>query len=87
MPVSDAVEVEEKTAFKSEPERFAWQVLQRARSAMSAIGSQPVMQIYVGMALQVMWIATILAACYFLSSGSLVVWWCDVRACPWSTHD
>jgi hypothetical protein len=77
VPVADARDGEEKAFIGTDAEKFAHTILQRARTPT---GAQPVLRIYGGMLLQLVWIGAILGACYFLSSGAIVVWLCDVSA-------
>lgn len=68
------------SALPSDPaDRFALRVFNRARADT---GAQPIMRIYCGMAMQLAWIGCILGACYVLSVGAIVVWWCDVSREP-----
>ncbi len=60
---------------KTEAERFADQVLIRARDPVQ---SRPTMSITLGMLIQVCAIGAILIACWFLESGAILVWWCEV---------
>ena len=58
-----------------EAEIFAKSVHERA---MNPIGSRPTVAITVGILMQLFWIGVILFACWFLSAGSIIVWWCTV---------
>ncbi len=59
----------------TEAEVFANEVLERV---IDAIGSRPITSIGLGMLLQCFAIAAILTACWFLESGAILVWWCEV---------
>ncbi len=59
---------------KSEAEKFADEVAQRAKKDW---GVRPTRSIAGGMILQAVAIGTILVACWFLESGSVLVWWCE----------
>lgn len=57
-------------------EAFAELVYKRSRNP---VGSRPILAIVAGCLLQCLWLAIILYACYFLSSGAIIVWWCEVN--------
>jgi hypothetical protein len=65
---------------ETEAERFASQVYLRA---LDARGARRTLAIWGGIALQLFWLACILMACWFLGSGSIIVWWCTVRSTPY----
>jgi hypothetical protein len=45
------------------------------------------MRITGGMLLQSCAIVVILIACWFLESGAIIVWWCEVSCAPFSPQD
>ena len=64
-----------KSTGETEAERFAALVHSRARDKLGARRS---VAIWFGILLQCFWLTCILIACWFLDSGSIIVWWCTV---------
>ncbi|KAH8796380.1 hypothetical protein BGZ57DRAFT_998130 [Hyaloscypha finlandica] len=62
-----------KSTGETEAERFAALVHSRARDKLGARRS---VAIWFGIILQCFWLTCILIACWFLDSGSIIVWWC-----------
>lgn len=62
---------------ETESERFAFQVCLRA---IDSRGARRTVAIWTGVLLQCFWLACILIACWFLESGSIIVWWCTVSS-------
>lgn len=59
----------------SDSQVFADMVERRAKDPK---GGQRFMRVWIGMALQVFWIAVVNAMCYLIGSGSILFWWCQV---------
>jgi hypothetical protein len=71
-----------KSTGETEAERFAALVHSRARDKSGARRS---VAIWTGILLQCFWLTCILIACWFLDSGSIVVWWCTVSPSTFKT--
>lgn len=63
----------------TEAEKFAKEVMKRA---MNHSGSNKSMKITLGILLQLFWLSCIMAACWFVQTGAIIVWWCTVRPLP-----
>jgi hypothetical protein len=74
---SKADRVEFQPIGETEAERFASRVYIRA---LDARGARRTLAIWGGIGLQLFWLTCILVACWFLESGSIIVWWCTVRS-------
>jgi hypothetical protein len=59
----------------TEADSFANEVHARA---LDSTGSNKSGVIAAGIALQLFWLGCILTACWFIQSGSIIVWWCTV---------
>lgn len=64
---------------ESEAKLFATTVKQRSKDMR---GGTKYIRVWYGIALQCIWLAVLLATCWFTQSGSIIVWWCKV-----SFHD
>ena len=49
------------------------------RRAKDPKGGQRFVQVWIGIVLQLFWIAVIMVMCWLIGSGSIVFWWCKVR--------
>ena len=61
---------------ESDSQVFANMVERRARDFR---GGQRFMRVWIGIALQLFWIAVVMVACWFIGSGSILFWWCKVH--------
>ena len=61
---------------ESDSQGFANMVERRANDLR---GGQRFMRVWIGIALQLFWIAVVMVACWFIGSGSILFWWCKVR--------
>jgi hypothetical protein len=60
---------------ETEAEHFASEVHRRA---LDFRGKRRSFTVWIGITLQVFWLSCILAACWFLESGTVITWWCTV---------
>ena len=61
---------------ESDSQIFADMVERRAKDRR---GGQSFSRVWIGIILQLFWIAVIMVACWLIGSGSIVFWWCQVR--------
>lgn len=60
---------------ESEAKLFAARVEQRSKDVR---GGTKYVRVWYGIVLQCLWLAVLLATCWFTQSGSIIVWWCKV---------
>ena len=64
----------------SDAKKFAKRVERRANKPRGEMREMKRLAVGFGIGLQLFWLVVLLAACWFLQSGSVVAWWCQVSA-------
>ena len=60
---------------RTEPEKFAARVEHRSKDLR---GGRKYIRVWYGITIQTLWLSLLIFSCWFVSSGSVIPWWCTV---------